>query len=126
MSRPIGLMEIKQALRDKRFRDTLPESLKQDVQKFLSNPGCACNLPIYQKVLKEARREVSAYFPNRAISNLEDEVKKLAENHWRVINCHVSELEQQLAKLPPGRKQLAIARHEDQVTVVVNDLEVIY
>lgn len=126
MSRPITLLDVKQALRDSRFRDSLPESLKPELQKFLSNPGCACNVPIYQKVLKEARSQLSAYFPNRPISNVEEEVKKLAENHWKVINCSADELESELKRLPPGRKQIAVARFEDKVTVVVNEIEMVY
>lgn len=126
MARPVSLMDVKQALRDSRFRESLPESLKPDVQKFLSNPGCACNVPIYQRVLKEGAEQLRAYFPSRPIANLEEEVKSLAENHWRVINCKAADLEAQLKKLPPGRKQLAVARYEDEVTVVVNELDVIY
>jgi hypothetical protein len=126
MARPVSLMDVKQALRDSRFRESLPESLKPDDQKFLSNPGCACNVPIYQRVLKDGAEQLRSYFPNRPIANLEEEVKNIAENHWRVINCKASELEAQLKKLPPGRKQLAVARYEDEVTVVVNELDVIY
>lgn len=126
MNRPIGLMEVKQALRDARFRSSLPESFKDDIQKYLNNPGCACNVPIYQKVMREAKKELQAYFPNRSVADLDEEVKKLAQNHWSVINCHVSELEAKLRKLSPGRKQVTVARFEDQVTVVVNELDVIY
>ena len=126
MSRPIGLMEVKQALRDARFRNSLPESFKEDMQKYLNNPGCACNVPIYQKIMREGKKELQAYYPNRNIADLDDEVKKLAQNHWSVINCHVSELESKLRGLAPGRKQVTVARFEDQVTVIVNELDVIF
>jgi len=46
---------VKQALRDGKFREKLPEILIKDVQKFLANPSCTCNFPIYEKVLKEAK-----------------------------------------------------------------------
>lgn len=124
--RPIGLMEVKQALRDHRFRDSLGASFNEDVQKYLQNPGCACNLPLYKRIMSEAKDKLEAYYPNRSVADLDQEAAKLAENNWSVINCHVSELEQKLTKLPPGRKQLAITRYEDQVTVVVNELDVVY
>lgn len=126
MSKPIGLMDVKQALRDSRFRDSLPQSFQNDVQKYLNNPGCACNIPIYRKVMTEARQQLQEYYPNRSVTNIEEEASKLAENHWRVINCHKNELEAELRKLPSGRKQIAVTRFEDQVTVVVNELDVIF
>ena len=39
MSRPIGLMDVKQAMRDSRFRESLPASMRDDIQKYLNNPG---------------------------------------------------------------------------------------
>lgn len=119
-------MEVKQALRDRRFRESLPNELNQDLQKYLQNPGCACNVPFYKRVMIEAKPQLQAYYPNRSVANLEEEAKKLAENHWSVINCHVDELAERLRKLPPGRKQLAVTRFEDQVTVVVNELDIVY
>lgn len=126
MSKSVGLMDVKQALRDSRFRESLPPVFQEDLQKFLNNPGCACNVPIYKRIMTEARQQLQAYFPNRNIANLDEEAKKLAQNTWRVINCHKDDLEKQLQKLPPGRKQLAVTRYEDQVTVVVNELDVLY
>lgn len=125
--KPITLMEIKQALRDKRFRDSLPSDIfQEDIQTYMKNPGCACNTPFYKKIMTQGVEQVQAYFPNRVVSNLAEEAKKLAENHWKVINCHVDELEDHLKKLPSGRKQLAITRFEDQVTAVINELDTIF
>ena len=126
MSRPIGLIEVKQALRDARFRDSLPPSFKDDMQKYLNNPGCACNVPIYQKIMREAKKELQAYYPNRNVADIDEEAKKLAQNHWSVINCHINELSEKLKKLSPGRKQIAVSRFEDQVTVIVNELDFVY
>lgn len=126
MSRPIGLLDIKQALRDSRFRESLPVSFKEDIQKYLQNPSCACNVPIYKKVLAEATEQLQKYFPNRSIANLEEEAKKLAENNFSVINCKVDELENVLRKLPPGRKQITAARYENEITVIVNELDILY
>ena len=126
MIKKIGLMEVKQALRDKRFREALPESFKEELQKYHQNPGCACNVPFYKKVMTEAKEQLQQYFPNRSVADLEEDAKKLMENHWSVINCHVDELESRLKKLPSGRKQIAVTRFEDQVTVVVNELDLVY
>jgi hypothetical protein len=40
-----------------------------------------------------------------------------------VINCNVNELSEELRKLGPGRKQVDVARFQDQVTVIINHLE---
>lgn len=122
----VGLMQVKQALKDGRFRASLPPDFNQDIQKYLNNPGCACNVPIYRRILKEAREQLAAYFPGEEILDEEKELVKMAENHWTVINCHIDELESKLRRLPPGRKQLDVARFEDQVTVVVNELEEVW
>lgn len=122
----IGLMEVKQALKDPRFRDALPLEVQDDVAKFMSNQSCACNIPIYRKILKTCKKQLSEYYPGDEITNEEKEVQALAQNHWSVINCNVSELESKLRGLPIGRKQLAVARYQDQVTVVVNELDIIW
>ncbi len=116
----IGLMEIKQALRDGRFRDALPINFKEDIVKFLQNPSCACNVPLYRRILKECKNELLSYFPDTTVA---DEAE---ENHWSVINCHIDYLEAKLRALAPGRKQIDVSRYGDQVTVVVNELDVIF
>lgn len=126
MSNKISLVDVKKALKDSRFRLTLPKEMDKDVEEFLNNPGCACHVPLYKKVIKDCKEQLEKYYPNLEIPNQEEELKKLAENHWSVINCHIDELENRLSRLGPGRKQLDVARWEDQVTVVVNDLDVIF
>jgi hypothetical protein len=119
MKKKISVMDVKTALLDQRFRATLPENFLPDVQKFLSNPGCACNHPIYRRVMKEAAAQLLEYFPT--LDPAEDEA--VVKNNWTVINCSISELQQKLRALGPGRKQVEVARYQDQVTVVVNDLD---
>lgn len=129
MKKRVTVHDIKQALLDERFRSSLPDDLTEDIQKFLKNPGCACNHPIYLKVMRRAGKQVAAYFPSREEPNVEEmekEIEKLAKNDWQVINCHVNDLVTELRKLGPGRKQMEIARWQDQVTVVVNHLEGVY
>ena len=75
--------------------------------------------------MKEAKKQVSDYYPSKTAMSDEELNKKatLALNDWQVINCSIHELHERLKSLGPGRKQLDIARYEDQVTVVVNHLE---
>ena len=122
----ISLLDIKQALLDGRFRDGLPLALKPEIAQYLQNPSCPCNLPLYRKILKDHKDYLIKYFPSKTISDEDDEIRKLSENHWTVINCHIDELESHLKKLSPGRKQIDVARWQDQATVVVNELDILY
>lgn len=125
----VNIHDIKQALLDERFRATLPETLTEDVQKFLKNPGCACNHPIYMSVMRKASKEIANYFPTKEtppVEEMEKSLEKLAKNEWQVINCSIHELTAELRKMRPGRKQIDVARWEDQVTVIVNHIEDIF
>ena len=120
-------LDVKHALKDERFRDKLPESLKSGADKFMKDPGCACHHKFIKQVLKEAKEQLLEYYPVASeITDPDKELEKLAKNNWRVINCHIDELESKLQALPYGRKQLDIARWQDQVTIVINELEIIY
>lgn len=119
----ITLNEVKQALRDGRFRANLPTDFREDIEKYLQNPGCACNVPLYRRIIKECPDQLLAYYPGRELPDPVAEAKKLAQNRFAVINCSVDELAGRLQSLGPGRKQIAVARFEDQVTVVVNELD---
>ena len=129
MKKRINIHDIKQAMLDERFRATLPPELTDDVQKFLKNPGCSCNHPIYVNVMKKASKQIAEYFPLQeapTVEEIEKNVERFAKNEWQVINCNVNELAAELRKLGGGRKQLDVARWQDQVTVVVNHLEEVY
>lgn len=117
----IGLIDVKFALKDSRFRETLPESMYQDLTNYLQNPTCPCNLKFYKRVITEAKEQLLNYFHGGTIEEIisESENKKI----WEVINCNIEELESKLKSTPPGKKQLAIARYEDQVTVIICDLD---
>jgi hypothetical protein len=124
--KPVGLMDIKQALHDERFRSLFPE-LEREIDQTLRKPNCgSCGVPLARKILNDYPDRVGGYFPGRPVLRPEDEAKQLADNHWTVINCHVNDLEAKLKQLPPGRKQLAVTRHGDQVTCVVNELMVVF
>ncbi len=122
----VSLMDIKTAMKDEKFRSTLPESLAPEVQKFINNPSCSCNVPLYKKIIKEAKDQVLSYFPGKDVMSQEEEIERLAKNNWRVISCSIGDLEKEMKKLPAGRKQIAMARYEDQVTVIVNELDSLF
>lgn len=121
----ISIAEVKKAMSDPKFRRTLPEQLKDDIQKYEQNPGCPCNVPIYRNVLRYAKQQLQEYYPGQPVADFEQELMKLAENHFSVINCKVTELEERLKQLPSGRKQLATARWQDEITVIVNELDLV-
>ena len=122
----ISLLDVKRALRDSEFRKELPSSLLDDVQKFLNNPGCVCNVPIYRKIMKFGGEQLKKYFSEKILVTPEEEEAKLAKNNWSVINCSIGDLKTNLKKLNKGRKQIAISRYEDQVTVIVNELDILF
>ena len=122
----ITALDVKQALLDSRFRSSLPDHLLPEIQKFLNNPGCACNHPIYRKVMQDAPQQLADYYPTKEPVYPEEEVAKLAQNEWTVFSCHIDELQTRLRKLGPGRKQIEVARWQDQVTVVVNELDIAF
>jgi hypothetical protein len=116
----VSLMEIKQALLDSRFRESLPPEIKNEVTSFLSNPSCPCNIPLYRKVLKECREQLMRYFPEREIHDELEDIKKVAENKWKVINCNIHDLQSEVRKLPNKRVQIAVSRYEEEVTAIAN------
>lgn len=122
----INLLDIKNALKDPNFRETLPPSLKPEIEKILANPNCSCNMKTYQKIMQEAPDAVRAFFPQKEYEAPVEEVKQLMQNNWTVLNCSIGELEGRLKTLAPGRKQLSMSRWEDQVTVIINDLDVVF
>lgn len=122
MKQKLTRLDIKVALKDSRFREILPEDLNDEVNKFLNNPGCPCNNPLYEKIAKHCKLQLQEFYPNKEIVDFEEELTK---NNWSVINCSINELEGILRKLPRGRKQIEMARFEDQITVIVNELDFI-
>ena len=121
----VSIQEVKEALRDSKFRLSLPPELKDDIRKYEQNPNCPCNLDIYRNILKLASKQLKEYYPGKDIVNPDTELPPLQENHWKVINCTVNELEDHLKREGAfGRKQIFVARYQDQATLVINDLDV--
>src|SRR4051812_39995881 len=125
MQRKLGAIDVKQAvLSDQRFRDLFPE-LKDDINAILRNPGCACNRAHLEKFFQYQDR-LAQYFPTRLVETIPEQIAKA--KHWSctVINCRIDELEGLLKKLPNTRKQVAVTRYQDQVTVILNELDEVW
>lgn len=120
----ISIQEVKEALRDSNFRLSLPPELKDDIRKYEQNPNCPCNLDVYRNILKLGAKQLKEYYPGKEVVNPDTELPPLQENRWKVINCTIGELENFLKKDAAfGRKQVAIARYQDQATIIINDLD---
>ena len=116
----IKIASIKTALRSHEFRNMYPE-LKDELDTYLTNPDCKCNVPLYNAILSDLDR-LKKWFGKDAVvvdPLLPEEPDQL--NRWQVINCHIDELDKYLQELPHGPKQIAIARFENEVTVIIND-----
>lgn len=126
-TKKISLLDVKQALQDERFVASLPEPLQKGAEKYIKDPGCACNHEFIIDVLRDASKQLREYYPSALeIVNPDEELEKLSKNNWKVFSCHVDELEGKLQKLPHGRKQIEMARWESQVTVIVNELDIFW
>jgi hypothetical protein len=124
--RKLGVLEVKQAfLSDERFRNLFMPELSQEIEEALKNPTCACNRKLYDKFF-DYPEKLAQYFPNREIKSVQESIDTLSKNQFTVINCHVNELELRLKKLPPGRKQIAVTRFQDQVTAIINELDLVW
>jgi hypothetical protein len=77
-SNKVSLLEVKQAIKDERFRASLPPEMKPGLDKYLSNPSCACNTKFYRDVLQTCRPQLAAYFPGKEIEEPQAELEKLS------------------------------------------------
>lgn len=117
----VGIETVKQLLKESRFRKEFFE-YKKEIDQWINNPDCECNVPLYNAILSQ-KDKLESYYDDEVIiidPPIED-FENTQINNWQVINCHVDELEEILRNLPNGPKQIAVARYEDQITVVVND-----
>jgi hypothetical protein len=120
----ITLNEVKRAIRSADFRRLFPE-LSGEFEQYMAKPGCA---PCVRNVitgLLQRQETLLAYFGDVELDIVTPEAGEAppaSANIYRVINCHIDKLEEELSKLPPGPKQIAAARWSDQITIIVNDL----
>ena len=137
-SNPLSLLDIKNAMKDDAFVSKLPESLSVDVARVRSNINCGCNMKFFERLIAEAPDVLQQYFPDKNIVKIEQQVPPQPQpentvqqqsepprivNNWSVISCNIMELEARLQEFREGRKQVTLSRYEDQVTVVINSLD---
>ena len=78
--RKVGLLDVKAALQDERFRDTLPEEMQKEF-KDMSCSSCPANTSFYQNILRNCRSQLQEYFPAREVANIKEENKKIEEQN---------------------------------------------
>lgn len=116
----IKIETIKKALLDNSFRKLFSE-FKDEINQWINNPDCKCNLPLYKAILSNENK-LKEYFGNNITIPHQEELDQPEQfNRWTVINCSIDELQNHLDNLEHGPKQIAIARWEDQVTLIIND-----
>lgn len=67
MINKLTLLDIKQAMKDKAFRDSLPAEFECDIAQYLKNPGYPCNNRIFVRVSQESRQQLQQYYPDKEI-----------------------------------------------------------
>lgn len=112
----LSVMDVKQAIWDIRFQELFPE-FKPNFEKYLKDPGCACNVKLLKALMKK-KDKLRKYFPTKEIPDAEEETK----NEWAVINCPIDQLETRLQSYPKTKRMVAAARWQDRVTVILNDV----
>ncbi len=117
----ISIQEVKEALRDSKFRLSLPPELKEDVRKYEQNPNCPCNIDVYRNIIKLGAKQLREYYPGNEVIT-EAELSPVRQNNFVVINCGVEEIEEKLKPFKFGDWQIAIARWEDKATLIINDV----
>ncbi len=119
----LSLMDIKQAIWDKRFQELFPEH-KAEFEAFLKDPGCACNVKFLRTLMRQ-RDKLKKYFPTKEIITPEEEDAVLGKNDYVVISCPIDQLEVKLKGYPRSKRMVAAARWKDRVTVILNDINAI-
>jgi len=112
-------MDVKQAIWNKDFRDLFPE-FKESLDRYLKDPGCACNLQVVLSLMSYKDR-MKQYFPDKEIVTPDEE--PAPPNNWSVINCPVDQLQDKMRKVSPGKRMVAAARWRDRVTIILNDID---
>lgn len=118
--RKLTMMDIKGAIWDKRFQSLFPEHAEQ-IEKFLKDPGCACNVSLYRKLMGYKDR-LKTYFPNKEIVTPAEEDAAITDG-WVVLNCSIDKLDVKMKQYPKDKIVVAACRWKDQLTVVLNDAQ---
>lgn len=119
----INLIDIKQALWDDRFCKLFPEYELQ-IDKFKKDPGCTCNSALLRSILKN-KDKLKIYFPNREVITQEEEQEEIQKspNSFKVINCNIFNLGDNIKQFPKGKRLVCASRFKDKITIVLNDVE---
>lgn len=72
--------------------------MKDEVAKYLQNPGCGCNVPFFKKLLQVAVPQLKEYYGNG--SEINEHEATLLENLDKVAGDTLSEPKRQLSTPP--------------------------
>ena len=118
----LTVAKLEKEIYNSSFRTLFPE-LEANFSKFMRNPGCSCRFSLFSSLAKGADR-MHSYFGEGVELSPELEAMRSAKREWTVVNCGVDELEDLLNGLKPGSgKEFAVARHMNNVTVVIRESE---
>ena len=89
----IRIADIKNAIKDKKFRNLFPEH-KEEFEEYASNPDCSCAKTLLKNLSKKKKR-LSQYFSK--VKKLQSAEPK--EFNWVVINCGINEIKEKISNL---------------------------
>lgn len=116
--------DIKQAVKKGEFRKLFPH-LKSQFDKYISKPGCGTCVKELIESLSTETLKLKEYFGDVefdiSIPESFDSIQNVS--NFKVINCSILELEDELNKLPMGAYQITASRYEDKITAIINRLD---
>jgi len=117
---------IRKAINRKRFQDLFPE-LAEIFERYITRPGCgSCEETLFSALLASPERLKQYFGDDSQFEQIPPPPPALArmvpEQSFTVINCHVDELSSKLNMMPPGRYEIAAARWENEITVIVKTI----
>lgn len=115
----INLQQVKAALKDRKFREMLPLSLEQELNSFLKDPGCTCNIKFIKKIIKNHKKELLKYYPNSKIENDEKELLSSVEYKWKVLNSNIYDISNDINKIRNHVVSIKSSRYEDKLTLIL-------
>ena len=112
---------LKKQFYDPAFRALFPD-LGEHFSKFFQKPGCKCNGYLYIQIIKNLDKLTEWFGQDIELDQVLSGMVA-GKNEWTVISGTIDEMEDILNALPRGPKTFAVARWENQLTIVIRDLD---
>lgn len=111
---------LKKEFYNKAFREHFSR-YEEEFKRFFNNPGCACNGVLYRAIASDVEFLKQWFAQDIELDPILTDITA-QKQEWTVINTTIDKLEEILNGLTLGPKTFAVARHQDQVTVIIRDL----